>query len=70
MRVFTVMGVRWHDNGSNQLGVFSSLELAQAYINGLNPDYAVDFEYFEALEVALDAPESAIAHDLALPEYN
>lgn len=69
MRVFSVMGVKWHEQGQEQLGVFSSLEMAQQYVDGLNFDYAVDFEYFEALEVDLDAPDSGVFHDLQYPEF-
>ena len=69
MRVFSLVGERYHDNGSVQMGVFSSLEAAQRCVDSLNFDYAVDFQYFMALEVELDKPESGIMHDLEMPAY-
>lgn len=69
MLVYSVVGERYHDNGSACLGVFSSLEAAQRYVDGLCFDYAVEFEYFDAMAFELDAPDSAVAYELQSPVF-
>ena len=71
MRVYSVLGLSDVDDSvAGQLGVFSSLEAAQAFVSALPFEVAVDYGVYEATQFELDGGGFGEVVFLDPPEFD